>query len=121
MDEGDAEVRRVEAAKNALEAYIYESRDKLNDDEMCQKVSTEDERDKVKESLMAMEDWLYEEEAREAGVALLEEKLKSLQELMVPIRRRAWELEQRAGLPELIEKVQDYLNKTLDYVEKNMP
>merc|ERR1719282_257920 len=71
MDLGDAEVRKVEAAKNALESFIYESRDKLNDDENCQKVSTEEERSQISESLMAMEDWLYEDEAREANVSTL--------------------------------------------------
>mmetsp|Transcript_66518 Transcript_66518/g.192036 ORF Transcript_66518/g.192036 Transcript_66518/m.192036 type:complete len:962 (-) Transcript_66518:68-2953(-) len=120
MDAGDAEVQRIDAAKNTLEAFIYESRDKINDDENCLKVSTEDQRSKVSEALTAMEDWLYEDEAREANASLLEDKLRSLQELVVPIRERAVELEQRALLPELIDKVKDYVNMTLAYVEENM-
>jgi len=120
LEEFDAEIRRVDAAKNALEAYIYESRDKVNDDEHCQTVSTEEQRSEISEALMAMEDWLYEDEAIHANVSLLNDKLRSLQDLVVPIRRRAWELEQRELLPEIIEKVKEYVNSTLTYVENNM-
>jgi len=120
MDAGDAEVQRIEAAKNALEAYIYESREKVNEDDNCQKVSTEDQRTQVLEALTAMEDWLYEDEARDANASLLDDKLRSLQVLVMPIRSRAKEIEQRALLPELVDKVKDYVNITLAYVEQNM-
>ena len=39
---------------------------------------------------------------------------------MHPILRRAMELEQRGGLPEIIGKVTDYVGATLDYVRANM-
>mmetsp|Transcript_49461 Transcript_49461/g.159698 ORF Transcript_49461/g.159698 Transcript_49461/m.159698 type:complete len:963 (-) Transcript_49461:142-3030(-) len=120
FDAADKEMQKIGAAKNALEAYIYESRDKIGDDENCQKVSTEEDRGKVSEALSTMEDWLYEDEARDANVTLLTEKLESLQALVVPIRSRAWEVEQRETLPELVVKVKDYVNSTLSYVEKNM-
>jgi len=120
MIEADAAIKRVEAAKNTLEAYIYESREKISSDEACMEVSTEDDRTKISEILTGMEDWLYEEEAATATAALLEDKLASLKEHVVPITTRAYEKEQRALLPELIEKVNDYAKSTLAYVKNNM-
>eukprot|EP00440_Ansanella_granifera_P051204 gb/GFBE01055504.1/.p1 GENE.gb/GFBE01055504.1/~~gb/GFBE01055504.1/.p1 ORF type:complete len:942 (+),score=292.45 gb/GFBE01055504.1/:1-2826(+) len=120
MNAADAEVRQTDAAKNQLESYIYESRDKMNENEHVQQVSTEDERSAVLEKLTAMEDWLYEDEAREANATVLVGKIQSLEEHVRPILKRAWELEQRALLPELVDKIQEGANLTLEYVLKNM-
>lgn len=120
MEEFEKEVRRVEAAKNALESFVYESRGKINDDENHIQVSTEEQRAAVQELSMSLEEWLYEEEAMTANASLFETKLATLQELAYPIMRRAHELEQRPLLEEIIEKVMLYTNQTLAYVEKNM-
>lgn len=120
MDAYDADVRRADAAKNALEGAIYEYREKLGSDENVLTVSTEDERTEASGEITQMEEWLYEDEARNANASTLEEKLKFLQEKMYPILMRAWELEQRATIPDLVQKVKDYANATLDYVVKNM-
>jgi len=120
-DAADTEVQRVNAAKNELESFVYESREKVNgDNEFNMQVSTEEERSKVTELSMSLEEWLYEDEAMHANASLLEEKLRSLQDLVYPILRRAHELEQRPQLPEVVGQVQDYVNSTLAYVEKNM-
>jgi len=120
MEEADAEVRKTEAAKNALESYIYESREKIGSDEGVAQVSTEDDRSAVSEKLTAMEDWLYEDEARDANATLLSNKIQELEEHVRPILKRAWEMEQRAQLPELIQKIRDGANQTLEYVIQNM-
>jgi len=120
MNAKDAEVRRTDAAKNALEGFIYESREKLNDDENCATVSTEDQRSQILEKLFGMEEWLYEDEAREANATVLEGKIQLLKDDVSPVLRRAWELEQRALLPELVDKVKEYANSTLQYVITNM-
>ena len=80
MEKADAEVRKVDAAKNTLESYIYDSREKVSSDEGCQQVSTEDQRTLVMEKLTAMEEWMYEDEARTANASFLEEKMMSLEE-----------------------------------------
>lgn len=120
MEKADAEVRKIEAAKNALESYIYDSREKVSSDEGCQQVSTEDERSAVMEKLSAMEEWMYEDEAREANASFLEDKQMSLDEHVRPILKRAWELEQRALLTELVDKIREGANQTLEYVKLNM-
>mmetsp|Transcript_8046 Transcript_8046/g.17455 ORF Transcript_8046/g.17455 Transcript_8046/m.17455 type:complete len:932 (+) Transcript_8046:64-2859(+) len=120
MDSSDADVKKLEAAKNSLESFCYESRAKVQDDENCQEVSTEEERAAVVEMSTALEEWLYEDEAAQATVSVFEEKLAGLHEKVDPILSRAFELEQRALLPDLIQQVRDYFNRTLDYVEKNM-
>merc|ERR1712050_234118 len=93
MEESYAEGRRVDAAKNALEAFVYESREKLTSDEQCLQVSTEEDRAKLVELLTQQEEWLYEEEAFTANASTLEEKLSGLQEHVHPILSRAEELE----------------------------
>jgi len=119
-DADDEEVRRVEAAKNELESYIYESRDKITDDENHLKVSSQEQRQAVTEALTQMEEWLWEDEASTANASVFYEKLRDLEQVVLPIRARAAELEARAGLPETIEKLKAWANSTLTYVKVNM-
>ena len=58
MDQLDYTRAAREEALNSLEAYIYRSRDFL-DDELFQKVSSEDERKSFKEKLSAASEWLF--------------------------------------------------------------
>jgi len=120
INAADAEARRVEAARNALEAYVYEARGKLSDDENCLQVSTEEDRSKIMELLTQQEEWLYEEEAATANASTLEAKLEALQLHVAPIFARALELETRPLLAEKIEQVLGKVNVTLEYVKKNM-
>jgi len=120
VNAADAEVRRVDAAKNAFESYIYESREKLGADEGCQQVSTEEERGDIIALLAQHEEWLYEEEAFMANASTFEAKLEVLQKHVSPIVSRAFELEQRPLLQEKIGKVRSKVNATLEYVERNM-
>merc|ERR1719181_872308 len=104
MNAADAEVQRTNAARNALETFIYESRDKLSSDEGCLQVSTEEEREEIGSLLMAAEDWLYEDEATNGNASTFENKIQSLNEKVGPIRMRAFELEQRPLLEEIVTK-----------------
>lgn len=120
MDEFDGEVRRTDAAKNALEAFIYESREKVSSDENCLQVSTEEEREDVASMLMQAEDWFYEDEAMNGNASVFEAKQQTLNEKVGAIKMRAFELEQRPLLPELVDKVRHGVNVTLEYVKTNM-
>jgi hypoxia up-regulated 1 len=120
MNEADAEVHRSVAAKNNLEAYIYESREKVTGDELYLQVSTEEEREEVGSKLTEAEDWLYEDEAMNGNASVFEAKIAALSEKVSPIKIRAFELEQRPLLPELVEKVSEWVNQTLTYVKSNM-
>ncbi len=59
-------------AKNNVEAYIYETRDKLqmddyNSENNIFKVTTEDQRNSFIEKMIAIEEWLYDEGAETAA------------------------------------------------------
>ena len=61
MDDADSEVKKIEAVKNTLEAFVYESREKLSEDELVQQVSTEESRDEIRERLSQTEDRIREQ------------------------------------------------------------
>ena len=57
-------VRRArESAKNALEAFVYATREKLGGSESAEyeAATGEEERDALREGMGAAEDWLYED------------------------------------------------------------
>lgn len=57
----DKEKKLLEKAKNELESYIYDAQDKLSQD-VYEKCSTEEEREKYSGLLSEASDWLYEVE-----------------------------------------------------------
>ena len=66
LAKADEEKKAREGAKNSLEAYIYASREKLatsDVEEALPSVTTEEQRDAIREGLMGAEDWLYDEGA----------------------------------------------------------
>ena len=67
LDEIDLEKRRKADAKNALESFCYEMKEKLYDEEL-EAVTTEDERDSFRDKLGEASDWL-EYEADDASTA----------------------------------------------------
>ncbi|CAJ1341717.1 unnamed protein product, partial [Effrenium voratum] len=119
MVEADSEILKANAVKNQLESYIYESRDKVTDENALM-VSTEEQRNDVFEKLQAMEDWMWEEEAQTANATMLQKKLAVLEDQVRPILRRVWEMEQRALLPDIVDKIRNGFNSTLEYVISNM-
>ena len=62
--------------KNALESFIHETRDKLNQDDYSQSV-TNDERESIEKELSAVSEWLDYESDSEQALAF-EEKLTKL-------------------------------------------
>lgn len=58
LDKLDQNRAAREEALNSLEAYIYKSRDFL-EDSVFQKVSSEDERKSLKEKIEAVSEWLF--------------------------------------------------------------
>ena len=75
MDKLDQTRAACEEALNSLEAYIYRSRDFL-EDTVFQKVSSVDERTSFKEKLEAASEWLYSSDS-----ATLEDFKSKLAEL----------------------------------------
>ncbi|GJJ71741.1 hypoxia up-regulated 1 [Entomortierella parvispora] len=88
LDGLDAAKRVREEARNSLESFIYRGRDLLWKDEIIE-VSTEEEREKLSESLSVNSDWLDENE--DAQTTEFQARLKDLRALERPLSVRAAE------------------------------
>jgi heat shock protein 4 len=88
----DKKQRLTNEAKNALEAYIYDFRNKLSD--QLADFVTDDHKGNLTVKLEQTEDWLYDEgEDQEREV--YENKLEELRSQGIPIERRAIEHQTR--------------------------
>jgi len=102
-------VRKVNAeAKNVLESFIINTRDKLSSDDVMEEVSTEEERDVLRAEFEKMEDWLYEE-GMDLDAGAYTKKKKGLEKLSAPIFLRAAEKEAR---PRVVAQALDAINWT---------
>jgi len=104
------ELRRVNAeAKNVLESFIIDTRDKISSDENLEKVSTEEARAEISAEFEKMEDWLYEE-GMDTVAATYQSKKRDLEKLTQPIFLRLYEMEQR---PKVIAQALEAINWTV--------
>ncbi|XP_066286293.1 heat shock 70 kDa protein 4-like isoform X5 [Branchiostoma lanceolatum] len=104
-------------AKNAVEEYVYDIRDKLYGD--FEPFITEEEREKFSVVLGTTEDWLYEEGEDQPKQVYLD-KIAELKKTGEPVRARfKEELERPAAFEELGKMLQQY-RKVLDlYAQKD--
>ena len=63
MDDHDRELVALSSAKNSLETFIYDIRDKLEHDARYKKASTSDEQTKILEKLTEIDAWLWDDGA----------------------------------------------------------
>ncbi|KAL1495130.1 hypothetical protein AB1Y20_016997 [Prymnesium parvum] len=104
----DEEARRRDAeVKNALEAFIIDTRDRLGD-EAVGVVSTEEEREALRALLDAAEEWLYEE-GRSLGAPAYASKKGELDGATAPLLLRLSEMEAR---PAVVSKAREAVNWT---------
>jgi molecular chaperone DnaK (HSP70) len=61
LDVHDRELLALSTAKNNLESFIYDMRDKLEQNSYYKKATTSDERTKVVEKLTEVDAWLWDE------------------------------------------------------------
>lgn len=61
MDAHDRELVALSTAKNNLETFIYDIRDKLEHDSKYRKALTSDEQSKITEKLTEIDAWLWED------------------------------------------------------------
>ncbi|KAF4671072.1 Hypoxia up-regulated protein 1 [Perkinsus chesapeaki] len=119
LDKRDQRVKDTESARNDFEAYIYSSRERLGgDDELVNKVTTENNRDDIMKTLAASEDWLYED-GFDAQLEEYKKRLDDLKKDVVPVLFRADEVELREDLPEWVSKRLGSIRHTLDNVLAN--
>ncbi|RKF55867.1 Heat shock protein hsp88 [Golovinomyces cichoracearum] len=81
----DKLVSDTEEKRNELEAYIYDLRNKIDD--QYADFSSEDEKTKLKEKLAISEDWLYDE-GEDASKAVYIAKMDEIRALAGPIAQR---------------------------------
>jgi len=92
MVTAEEERKKKEAAKSALEAWIYSIREKVNEDDdegdnRMEKLATEDEIAKVKSVLEAGEEWVYDE-GEKADLAGFAAKRADIEKTVSPIVSR---------------------------------
>merc|ERR1711998_261679 len=84
LQEADDERRARDSLKNTLESYVFSTRSKIREhEEDLEKVSTDEEREKIMEDLEGIEDWLYEdgdEGGANAPIDAYKEKRKKMDE-----------------------------------------
>ncbi|KAI1339513.1 heat shock protein Hsp88 [Xylariaceae sp. FL0016] len=84
----DKLVADTEEKKNELETYIYDMRNKL--DEQYADFASEEEKDKLKTKLTESEDWLYED-GEDATKAVYVAKMDEIRAMAGPITQRYFE------------------------------
>jgi len=115
LAETDKARMMLEEAKNKFEGYIYYIRNKLADDEeIIGKVTSEEQRDALRQSAEDAEEWMYDD-GYTADMKTYEEKYTNLSEPAKKAFSRAVELNAR---PEAIKLLSEKLEKVEELVKK---
>jgi heat shock protein 4 len=104
FDNLDKKRRELQRERNALEAYVYDARDKLESTDVIS-ASTEEERESISSELSSVSDWLTEQE--EATVADYRAKLKAVKDKVEKIYYR---IKEKDALPEAVEQLKSTMN-----------
>jgi len=107
MEAADQMKLAVERAMNNLESYIFEFRDKLDEEEAI-KMTTEEEREKIRGKLQATGDWL-DEDGWEADEETLKSKFKDLKDVT---KEMTLKLNEAVERPKALEALLSSLNIT---------
>jgi hypoxia up-regulated 1 len=114
MDAADNARKAREAALNDLEAYIYQVKNKLTDDEdNWKKVSTEEQRQEVVDLASAAEEWIYDD-GRNAVVSEYKAKQDEIKKKAEQIFRRFSEMTDR---PKAVEKAHNMIRTVKSKIE----
>ncbi|KAL0286223.1 UNVERIFIED_CONTAM: Heat shock protein 16 [Sesamum angustifolium] len=102
----DLKVERTKEKKNALEAYVYESRNKLLN--TYRSFATDSEKEGISSNLLQTEEWLYDDGDDESE-NVYTKKLDDLKKMVDPIEIRYKEEEARAvATRELLNCIVEY-------------
>ncbi|XP_078437019.1 heat shock protein 70 (Hsp 70) family protein [Wolffia australiana] len=102
----DKMVERTKENKNAVEAFVYEKRNKLLGE--YRSFVSDTEREEISRNLLQTEEWLYDDGDNESE-EVYANKIEDLKKLVEPIERRLREEEARA------QEVRELLNCIVDY------
>ncbi|XP_064595263.1 hypoxia up-regulated protein 1-like isoform X2 [Liolophura sinensis] len=112
LRKNDQEKLLLQKAKNELESFIFETRDKLYTDEY-EKCSVEEERESLRSQLIEAEDWQYEQEDS-AGKDVFIDKLKELKAAAKDLFTRVKELQLR---PKAVEELRATIKQGWNFSE----
>ncbi|CAF3328606.1 unnamed protein product [Rotaria socialis] len=112
LDTHDRELLALSTAKNNLESFIYDIRDKLEHDSHYKKATTPEEQTKINEKLSETDAWLWDDGIN-ADVKTLKSKLDELKLLTKLLVLRVREVDLR---PQKIQELKDTLNSTENFV-----
>merc|ERR1712146_574101 len=103
MAQQDRIIQETGDARNALESYIYEMRDKVSDYGVLKDYASEPEKTKIGKDLEDAENWLYDE-GFDCTKAVYEERLKMLLEDGNKVIFRHEEVQKRSDAEETCKK-----------------
>lgn len=113
MSNADRVLRETSDARNELESYIYDMRDKIVSESQLASFCTEDEKSAFSNMLENFENWLYED-GFDATKSVYVNKLAELKKSGDPIESRSYEAKARpnamAMLQKTLEKYTSWLN-----------
>jgi hypoxia up-regulated 1 len=111
----DKERVMLEEAKNRVESYIYQIKNKLIDDEdNIAKISTEEQREELRKLYEDGEEWLSDE-GYNADLATMEAKYAELSE---PAEKVWFRLKEMTARPAAVKEMQKKLNKVEELLMK---
>lgn len=93
LNELERQIARRESALNALESFVIEANQRLDEDEYSS-CATPEEIEQVRKACAEIQDWIYED-GENADADTYEKKLIELQENTNPIYARHWEHNER--------------------------
>ncbi|CAF3363071.1 unnamed protein product [Rotaria sp. Silwood1] len=113
LDNHDRELLALATAKNNLESFIYDMRDKLENDSKYKKASTTEEQTNINEKLTEIDTWLWDD-GIDADVKTLKSKLDELKTLTKSLKIRVREVDLR---PKKLKELKDTLNVTEHFLQ----
>ncbi|CAF1101794.1 unnamed protein product [Adineta ricciae] len=113
LDEHDRQALALATAKNNLESFIYDMRDKLEHDVHYKKAVTTDDHTQISDKLSEVDAWLWDDGIT-ADVKTLKSKLDELKTLTKGLKLRVREVDLR---PQKLKELKDALNATEHFVQ----
>ena len=113
LDAHDRELVALATAKNNIESFIYDTRDKLEHDVNYQKALTEEDKTKILDQLTETDNWLWDDGIT-ADVKTLKSKLDELKKSTKSLLVRIRESELR---PQKVKELKEALNTTEAFVQ----
>lgn len=104
LDEQERQIMRRETALNALESFVIEAAQRLEQDEYSS-CALPEEIEEIQKSCAETSDWLYED-GSSADAVIYEDKLKELKKLTNDVYARHWEHSER---PEALKALEGML------------